>query len=1578
MSRTPIPKDTEHGVSPAAGLILRMQASVAPCALSVFTLREAALAWELDTAPARRAGAAFPFRAALRGVVDVAGAEVELRGVAGEETWLHGRVSDLRFSALLREFLPGVEIPPEVPDLTLSLDLRVNPGSGAFRFAGSAVLQGGVPSLGLPAGTVRAEVEVERVVDERGARVRASLRVEGAGPFTLVEGVSCEGFGLRFRFAQGESCSVEGALAATVLGHRLALSAGYEHTAEVRRLRLASTGSATVTLAGAEFSFGGFALELARTRSADGGEGSTSWRVGGTGGVTLRSLFAPGDVWSLHGTLALASGAAGTSLALDFHDSSLPFTLPTGGEPLRFTVVPRRLAVVRDRDGWAFEAASGFAVSGLPDFVQRLLPERTEATLRVDGSGVTLTADRLLAPVPIPLPDIQGVDGETIPLGSLLFAVSDLRVKLGAELSLSAQLRVGLPPEIDHLFGTRTGADGRVEPRTRVFETYDPASPTAGVGVRLGIGLRDGSPFVEAAASGLPFRGFAPDADGSCTLELGEFGSARFRFPVFRFDPATGSFQAEGEFTHRNLQIPLAPLRSLLSVMGLGELAQRLPTGIPLRRISLLDERGEIDGGALVALLEEVLGAGAVTPEAGEAIRTLAGQFNHLPGRLRDYLSIEVPEHLAFRLAVTADGGVRVHVSTSLERERHAEGPRKQVPVRLLLPNMGPTGPVLQGVRLYGLSFGSLLGGQLFRLDVDAEVDQFELLPLAVAMGLDAAGVRALATADRLYRTLVVRDLVTLIVWQTQVPVPLPLFYEELGVRTCGLEGVEVGSRWRFPLPRLNLKEILDAFGELRRFVTEEEYLIDPEAMPRDMDLRWTIGENYLQLPPWLGGDVVGRKGGDVAVVSLAQSVARVLNAVKDFAVADLVEAVPIEHRVGEVRLALGPISLQAAWLVASLAEYPRAVAASGEWRARAEPIRRVVELTRLPAPGDPPVPTEGPEGDKGVVTFLAGRWEVGSVAAFEVVAGLVAARKRGFATGYRVGGRINGLLDLELEGLVYVAPREGKVEIGGRSHLALFGRRVFEGAVRGDNQSFALEGELDLFGWHPGSPVQATAFLSGFVSRDTFSLSGRASLTCHPLTLAGATLQIAPGRMEVTGTWLNRTLRLEVTGEPGRLAFRGGFDRAVGIRDVFELCATGDRERGPTVVLAGPENPEFLFDCELRILGGLTSSSRVAFSRDGFHADFAGSLFGLYSCRGTLEGTDLLDPAGVRATVHLEDGFQALADEVHRRVSAMIEDARGRVAAVRAGAEAARAGFDAHMEAEKARLHAEAEARRGTADRDIAEAMRQVEQARSALWEIDARIAAARAEVQRDRDRVEGDFRRALDDLSRKRAELDVIQRELDSHYHWYYHQLNDWDRFWNAVPFSAKAGALEVAKGVAHAALNVASGFVEAARQAKDAWHPDADPRVTTPLAERAAAQAALDVASGVLQAARSVVGGLPDWVLAPELIPTVAAQNLGNFGLDGARELLRATEDGLATALRIGDRLHAGATLPVQVRSLTFTTSLACGPLPRVATRARVAFLQPGGGFHEEDLDLEVNFANLGETAAGLAQRVLALPA
>ncbi|MBV9773890.1 MAG: hypothetical protein JO040_08065, partial [Gemmatimonadetes bacterium] len=1055
---------TLPGADTGPDLMVRMRTSIAPCTVSVFTLREAELVWEMDTARARGAGGALPFRAALRGVVEVAGAEVELRGAVGDETWLYGRVSDLRFSALARELLPGVELPPEVPDFTLaSLTLRVNPGSGEFRFTGSAAIHGGVSSLGLPSGTVRVEVELERGVEAEGARLRGSLSLTGEGPFTLVEGVSCEGFGLRFRLAQGESCSVEGTLAATVLGHPLALAASYHHAADARRLRLACATSASVAVAGAEFSFGGFALELARTRSADGAEWSTSWRVGGTGGVTLRSLFAPDDVWHLHGTLTLASGAAGTSLALDFHDSELPFTLSTGADPLRFVVTPRRLAVVRDREGWAFEAASGFAVRGLPDLVQRLLPERTEATLRIDGSGVTLTADRLLAPVPVPLPDIRGAGGETIPLGSLLFAVSDLRVKLGAEVSLSARLGLGLPPEINHLFGTQTGADGRMEPRVRVFETYDPADPVAGVALRLGIGIRDGSPFVEAAASALPFRGFAADADGYCTLELGEFGSARFRLPVFRFDPSSGSFQAEGEFAHRNLQLPLAPLRNLLSALGLGELARAIPRGIPLQRISLLDERGEIDGNALVALLETVLGAGAVAPEVGEAVRTLAGQFNHLPGRLRDYLSIEIPERLAFRLAVTADGGVQAHVSTSLERERYADGRRKQVPVKLLLPGMGPTGPTLQGVRLYGLNLGSLLGGQLFRLDVDVEVDQFELLPLAIAMGLDAAGVQALASADRLYRTLVVRDLVTLIVWQTQVPIPIPLFYEELGVRTCGLEGVEIGSRWRFPVPRLNLKEVLDTFGQLRRFVTEEDYLLDPEAMPKDMDLRWTIGENYLQLPSYLGGDVIGKKGGEVAVVSVARTIARVLNAVKDFAVADLVESIPIEHRVGETRLALGPMSLQAGWFLTSLAEYPRAVAASGEWSGRAEPLRRIVELTHLPGPGDPPEEVDAPGRDRGVVTFLAGRWEVGSVASFEVLAGLVVAKKRGFATGYRARGWINGLLDLELEGLVYVAPREGKVEIGGRSRMALFGHPVFAGAVRGDNHSFAIDGELDL-----------------------------------------------------------------------------------------------------------------------------------------------------------------------------------------------------------------------------------------------------------------------------------------------------------------------------------------------------------------------------------------------------------------------------------------------------------------------------------------------------------------------------------
>ncbi|HET7462954.1 MAG TPA: hypothetical protein VFJ82_17005, partial [Longimicrobium sp.] len=344
--------------SPTLPVRVAMLATVAPPELPLLSLGPLTARLQLG------AGSGAGLAGELRGTATLAGARMELRGVVGGgDPMLRGTLDGLRFSRLAAELLDGVELPPELPDFEVSgVEMELHPSTGAFRVRGTATLRAW-PALGVREGSVTASVDVERTAATGATRgrTRAAVSLAAEGPFTLAEGLACRRFAVRFALAQGESCAASGELEATVLEHPVTLSAEYAGTAAGRHLRLSAAGELTLSaVPGAELSLRGFALEAARETGEGGAAPSTTWSVGGSGTLTLRSLFRPDDTWRLGGDLTLRAGASGAALALVFGPgSALPVTLPLGpGRTLRLTLAPERLELRRDAAGWAFEAAS--------------------------------------------------------------------------------------------------------------------------------------------------------------------------------------------------------------------------------------------------------------------------------------------------------------------------------------------------------------------------------------------------------------------------------------------------------------------------------------------------------------------------------------------------------------------------------------------------------------------------------------------------------------------------------------------------------------------------------------------------------------------------------------------------------------------------------------------------------------------------------------------------------------------------------------------------------------------------------------------------------------------------------------------------------------------------------------------------------------------------------------------------------------------------------------------------------------------------------------------------------------------
>src|SRR5262249_24621551 len=135
-------------------------------------------------------------------------------------------------------------------------------------------------------------------------------------------------------------------------------------------------------------------------------------------------------------------------------------------------------------------------------------------------------------------------------------------------------------------------------------------------------------------------------------------------------------------------------------------------------------------------------------------------------------------------------------------------------PVKLLIPSAGPSGPELLGISLHRLGIGQMLGGQLMTLEVDAEIDRSPLLPVALAMTLSGSG--AFTAPDELEQRILCRELYSIVVFPGGAPLLIPLFFEQIGLKYSGIDGLKADVRWSLPAPRIDLPGALRAIAGAR------------------------------------------------------------------------------------------------------------------------------------------------------------------------------------------------------------------------------------------------------------------------------------------------------------------------------------------------------------------------------------------------------------------------------------------------------------------------------------------------------------------------------------------------------------------------------------------------------------------------------------------------------------------------------------------------------------------------------------------------------------------------------------------
>ncbi len=862
---------------------------------------------------------------------------------------------------------------------------------------------------------------------------------------------------LRGSLLPGESCGlqelVKQLLPETVLPGELPDSRFSDLALEVVpqtgefSLQGTSTGAWTIPLGFGDLQIDSAQLLIQRSAASAGQtEAGTSCKVTGAG--TLRLQLTEGVAADFSGMVQFQAGQqqVGFTFTADKAASNrLRAAIPVGasGHSPAIEFSFSEIGIDHSEDGWQVQAAAttlftdlpGFLTAPIPGTQISLVPQQARVWSFRAGRGlVEFSIDRLWeGDCPqVPLPSIQVGDNE-VSLGVLWLDARQWTIRFGkqspsaAQVTLQTTLQVAVSAEINRLFGV--GADG--QPRMDLFKTFrvgqgDPAASATGIQLDLS------EKGISALFKGSPFNALQPDAEGFYQLSLGadgQFGRLRSRMPEFRFDGA--GWTAAGEWhVEKPLQLPLTPAKAALTQAGLGLLGEVLPEAVPLEDLQLVDKQGRL---SFAPWLERLAQQSQVQlpKELLKALDSLEKVAEDLlaatPGRFNNYLNFQMPTDLAFAIEVRAGGGIKLNMTTRSETGRPA------VPVKLLIPFVDPSSgiPELLGVELVSLGFGEILSGSLFLLEMEGTIDRFDLISMALclATGHLADGKTSSKVFQRSYR---IDQL--LAVMPAATPLPVPLFYREIGVSYYGWEMLQFESHWHFPLPEVGLFGALDLFKQLKRYFCEEGYRLPIDAPPEGFKLPFTIGPNYLRLPPYLGGKQIGSDQ-PLPEWSVWSSLASLLNGLKTGSPSDFLQALPVEARVGAVTVDLGPFSASAGAAVTTPSEFQSAILAGKVRTAAGKDFGE--RLRTLGAGPEKQLAALLPKRDgqktaaDGLIILLLGEFGIAEVVSLQASFGLAAIGSKGFGTGVRLAGSIGETLRIAIQGSLIVEPDSLKIQGG-------------------------------------------------------------------------------------------------------------------------------------------------------------------------------------------------------------------------------------------------------------------------------------------------------------------------------------------------------------------------------------------------------------------------------------------------------------------------------------------------------------------------------------------------------------------
>jgi hypothetical protein len=891
--------------------------------------------------------------------------------------------------------------------------------------------------------------------------------------------------------------SLGGVFDAEILGHDLRLEAGFKDVAGTKTLALLARDPFPAI----EFpGVGSFELDEFKLLVEKKADRKASFALS-----TTFQLATDADIFELRsGTVALINHADKTGLKL-FADG-IDMKFPAMDQLPWFTLDEPLLDLTYNKKSkqWSCHGKTGFISHNVPDMLNRVFPvEKLEAECTINAKKaeflVRLEDGLIQIPAPMDVGDF----------GHAYIGVNEMKINLMQGGSLTAKLSFGLPVGLNAIFQPPAEDDAQDKKgKLEIFRVYDPDAKEELIGLDLTISTERGL-ICELDQS--PFKFFSIEADEVdrkiIDIDLKEFGQIAVVVPVFSLEP-DGSFSASGGFDiKRELQFPLTPFKYLLRQIGLAAVSAALPNGIPIKGIQFYSEEEGFQSDAFFELFTPDADQVPLPDWLREGFDAVDDILNRLPGDFLAYGNIEVPRHLNFDVEFSPSGSLKFEFSV-----KDPANEDESVPLKLLLPAF----PNFIGIELYSIAFGELFGGMLLRLDLDVKIDTFDLPSLLAALLIPYGELpqelkALLPDPKKVQNSFRAENLVAPIIYQAVVPIPIPLFYDELSVTYKGLDGFELKSMFSFKKPTFDLASVGLLFGELTSFFT----------MGQDIDLvklekvtlgDYTIGPNYIRLPKYVSveetdpptvppiGKLLGTRG--EFTIKPVKFIGALLNAIKNLSINDLIQVVEVDRRVGDIDLTLfNVLNIEFQCALTTPFEFVDYAykKLSGLDQSQARQFISILppKRTGIPATVDAEY-TYSPvtEDSEGLIIFLKGDLEIANALVFKTGFGL-AATGEGFGMGMQFDGRLTNIFAVHMKGLVAIR-KDGKFLLSGDSYLRILEQNILSGKFRFSNEAFQIEAQAG------DGPVRVQGLLEGEFSNHIFRLEGRTSLVLFGLTADG------------------------------------------------------------------------------------------------------------------------------------------------------------------------------------------------------------------------------------------------------------------------------------------------------------------------------------------------------------------------------------------------------------------------------------------------------------------------------------------